>query len=104
MQYFLKQVIKIRWIEGSNETKIQKVTVQLVQDVFRHPFQGMGFGGATNVKTPIVFLLLLMINDIFDPDKVGTVTSHSEIRFISLHEISVFHAHLCNNNVYPAMV
>ena len=31
-----------------------------------------------------------MINDIFDPDKVGTVSSHSEIRFISPHEISFF--------------
>ena len=61
MQYFLKQVIKIRWIAGSNETKTQKVTVQLVQDVFRHPSQGMDLGGATNVKTPIVFFII--IND-----------------------------------------
>jgi hypothetical protein len=90
MQYFLKQVIKIRWIEGSNETKTQKVTVQLVQDNFRHPSQGMDFGGPQMSKPPLFFLLLLMINDIFDPDKVGTVSSHSEIRFISPHEISFF--------------
>jgi hypothetical protein len=90
MQYFLKQVIKIRWIAGSNETKTQKVTVQLVQDVFRHPSQGMDLGGPQMSKPPLFFLLLLMINDIFDPDKVGTVTSHSEIKFISPHEISVF--------------
>ena len=32
-----------------------------------------------------------MINDIFDPDKVGTVTSHSEIKFISLGNISISH-------------
>ena len=90
-----------------------------MQDNFRHPSQGMDFGGH-KCQNPHCFFLL-MINDIFDPDKFGTVTSHSEIdlfhrmkyqflfhcakyRFFFHLEISVFHAHLCNNYIYPAMV
>ena len=43
-----------------------------------------------------------MLNDIFDCDNVGTVTSLSEINvLVKLHyffslNVSVFHKHLCN--------